>query len=1664
MGAKEYKLFSIIKPNRLFDNIPESDLSFKISQKDFVNFEEGDIIFQSGDQADIIYLIVEGRVKIKHNANVDGQRYFEKSELEFFGEREFIQGGARTSSAVAETAVKAFILSKDVVNQLIEKNSALLHNLQAIDPMKDVARFGMTTQFHSDEFDALMRSVRQSAGGGDPYSTTESMGIMPDMPSASTIELPDDEARQDETVQISGQPEDTMDHYNPQFTMEILDPSEGSSYTVTDNTFATNDDFSFPENDFNSHDTFTINPDLFKTGAESSFVFPGNKNPGSTEEKPEAFDFELLHNIPEDELPLPENNIYNDIYGDQPLSSDGPSGSADFDLHFDLSAIPDDDGIKKEGSLDEYLAEFPEEADKIAGAENKTSELDEVQQLFEQEGFKLPEGFAQSLLDSDLLSKTPEELEQIIRSGGQIPPLPDAQTSTEEPTSEFTWDVLSPDAASQETVEETAAPLQDFSFNMDGFVFDEEQPAPASQAEDSDTALHPDQGRSPAFEEDQNTLTDEPPFHLSLPLSQKENSEFSDIVSGENSFIPPDEQRGDIYNAEPPFHLSLPDDASPEDTSFNDTLTGLEDTSSQTSEEQEGGKDDIYNTQPPFHLSLPGDDEENRNETVDTRLSKSESPADTAENHDFFHSDDNEDPFAPFQVKITGEQTAPETADAAPQDNSTTPHTEQDFRTEEESITKENEQEDWGGWNFDENDAPDYGTEKSGETEGDISFNTTPESSDSFEFFEPQRDEAPLPEITDETPKPERGSLLNTLFGKSFPEKEKHDEQEPLPEDEQSGEYIWDFEKNEFVKLQPGKIDEAIPEINSDEPGQDFTKTLADEPMPPQRDAALTGEFVTSEFIWDPVNEEFVSVTDLGDSAEPSGTEDQEDTDTAQPQGDIYDFTSPVTTGEVVSSDFVWDAEKEEFIAASELETVTPETGLSSETEAGEETPFSFESFGAQQPETESTETTSGNDDASDGFASAEEEDIYTLPRDFASGDFNFGGDTAFPKFDDEQNSTIPEDSEEPAEEEPETEGNLWDLSDEEEPPHQTATPPADQNNERSGPELKLPTLNFLDDAPLSGDISPEGQLPSDAMDQVKNWIDKASDHDLMNLLSNMGRAFETIERQPEEQQPASPFDALAESTNIYNTNEFENEGIVRDDMENTSNQENKKSLRSLFKVASPKPQPPASSEPENVFDAGDAFWGNPDDTSERESFLQEDSRDQNDLSDLSGQPGSEELGNFFNTSDTPAAFVKREEPNIQTPLKKTGAFDSVQMSSDREAGLSVEQLRMIIEAAKTVNSNVKLDEALTTIVVTASNLTKADRGTLYIIDRETDELWSKVMKGEQIEEIRLKIGQGISGWVARSGEILNLKNAYEDPRFDASFDSITGYKTTSMLCYPIKDKHNNVIAVLQLLNSRQGNFTKLDEEMISALSSFIGITIQNAELIEGMVQGDRLNSLGKVANFIISDIKKPILTIKHLAEHLRTKKDLPRDVRSVLKMILDQSIIVGDLILTTLNYSQGKVILNKKLVKINAVLDEILGMLQDSVEYKKVQIFKKYDRDVFVMVDRKELYQAFFQITKNACDAMPGGGKLQVTTKVIDEDGTLEISFKDSGMGIPEAVKEKLFEPFFSQGKKNGIGLGLPITEKIIREHGGTITVESQLGDGANFIITIPQVTKVGA
>lgn len=395
---------------------------------------------------------------------------------------------------------------------------------------------------------------------------------------------------------------------------------------------------------------------------------------------------------------------------------------------------------------------------------------------------------------------------------------------------------------------------------------------------------------------------------------------------------------------------------------------------------------------------------------------------------------------------------------------------------------------------------------------------------------------------------------------------------------------------------------------------------------------------------------------------------------------------------------------------------------------------------------------------------------------------------------------------------------------------------------------------------------------------------------------------------------------------------------------------------------------------------------------------------------------------------------------------------DTAKASGD---SLSLEQMNLLIKAAQNVNSNLELDKVLKTITDAAKELTLADRGTLYIVDKEKNELWSKVAIGSETREIKLTIGEGIAGWVAKNAEIVNIPDVSVDSRFNPDFDRASGYQTKNMLCFPILNKEREVIGVLQLLNSKHGSFKPHpDETILRALSIHAALALENADLVSQLLRSEKLSSIGKMANFIIQDVKKPILTVKHYAEHIK-KKSVPAEVKQVLDMLIEQVENVVDLVQTTLNYSEGKKLLRTQPLPLHQTLDEILELLAEYTISRKVQVLKKYQDNVIANLDKKELYQALFQITKNACDAMSDGGSIYVSTKV--EGANVLISFKDQGLGIPDSIRERIFEPFMSHGKKNGTGLGLCITEKIVNDHGGTIIVESDLGEGANFIISLP-------
>lgn len=442
-----------------------------------------------------------------------------------------------------------------------------------------------------------------------------------------------------------------------------------------------------------------------------------------------------------------------------------------------------------------------------------------------------------------------------------------------------------------------------------------------------------------------------------------------------------------------------------------------------------------------------------------------------------------------------------------------------------------------------------------------------------------------------------------------------------------------------------------------------------------------------------------------------------------------------------------------------------------------------------------------------------------------------------------------------------------------------------------------------------------------------------------------------------------------------------------------------------------------------------------------------------------------EQLENFLAEAQNFSNFESNiEDPNDQQNQESVENYDSdneeinnidKKEAPDESANvMTAEVLETINQAAQLVNSNIKLDDALVSIVDVACNLTNADRGTLYLVDSENEQLWSKIAMGDDLKEIRLNIGEGIAGWVGKSGETVNIKNVQEDERFKSDFDKSSGYLTKTMLCFPIKNKKEDIIGVLQLLNSTKGEFTSLDEQILSGLSIHAALALENAYLVEKLLQTERVTSLGKMANFLIQDIKKPILVSKRYAEHLKTKEEFQKNSQ-VIDMLLEQLSNVADMVQTTSSYYEGKSALHAANTNFNDILEDLIVKIDSLVKLKNCSIEKNLETDVNVKIDFKDFSQCFNHIVRNACEAMPEGGVVYITSKK-DEDNVI-LSIKDTGLGIPDSLKEKIFEPFMSHGKKEGTGLGLSITKKIIEDHGGTIRVESELGEGADFIITFP-------
>ena len=166
---------------------------------------------------------------------------------------------------------------------------------------------------------------------------------------------------------------------------------------------------------------------------------------------------------------------------------------------------------------------------------------------------------------------------------------------------------------------------------------------------------------------------------------------------------------------------------------------------------------------------------------------------------------------------------------------------------------------------------------------------------------------------------------------------------------------------------------------------------------------------------------------------------------------------------------------------------------------------------------------------------------------------------------------------------------------------------------------------------------------------------------------------------------------------------------------------------------------------------------------------------------------------------------------------------------------------RALREVGAALGTTLELDDLLELILGRLTDLLEAERSTLYLLDEASGDLVSRIVVGQHVRSIRLKVGHGIAGMVAKTGKPFRIRDAYGDPRFEREWDLLTGFRTTSMLAAPLKNHLGRTIGVIQVLNKKTAvEFTFEDEAILSALSTQAAVAIDNSRLFLSLIQKNR--------------------------------------------------------------------------------------------------------------------------------------------------------------------------------------------------------------------------------
>ena len=233
----------------------------------------------------------------------------------------------------------------------------------------------------------------------------------------------------------------------------------------------------------------------------------------------------------------------------------------------------------------------------------------------------------------------------------------------------------------------------------------------------------------------------------------------------------------------------------------------------------------------------------------------------------------------------------------------------------------------------------------------------------------------------------------------------------------------------------------------------------------------------------------------------------------------------------------------------------------------------------------------------------------------------------------------------------------------------------------------------------------------------------------------------------------------------------------------------------------------------------------------------------------------------------------------------------------------------------------------------------------------------------------------------------------------------------------------------------------------------------------EHALHTEKMASIGKMAAVLAHEINNPLSGILTYAKLLRkwidsedSGKSRHKDIDDSLDLIASESRRCGDLVKNLLTFSRTTPI-NLQPTNLNQVIERALRLIQHQLDLAAIQVQPELDLELpLVTCDGAQVEQVLLALMMNALDAMPQGGNLWVSSNLNRKDGCVQITVRDDGCGISPDILPRLFEPFLTTKETGrGVGLGLAISRSILERHNGTIEVQSEVGRGTTFTVTLP-------